>query len=350
MDDLKGKKLRWAIVGAGHIAHKFAVAIGLADHASLSAIYARDKSAAEHFARTHDIAQSFDDFNILLKQTDIDAVYIATPNATHYGFAKQALTAHKSVLVEKPITSNAADLKELKEIAVANQTFLMEALWTRFLPAICFVREQINTQNIGQVKRVNCELSFAHTYAPDNHFFDPDHGGCLRDLGVYGLSLGSYLFGHPDITKCTIEHAPNGADLSAHLMLQFSDIPADMIFGLDYARANQFIIEAEKQTIILSAPFNGCQMVSCYQNRFLAKLAAIKGRGFVPRAIRKLIYKLPLPGVEHYHFPDDGHGLHFQISAASRAILAGQLESDIMPLNASIDVLELIDQCLSKAE
>lgn len=350
MNDLNGKKLRWATVGAGQIAHKFAQDIQLAENAELSAVYARSKAAAEYFAKTHHIARNFDDLETLLQQSDIDAIYIATPNATHFDIAKRALTAQKSVLAEKPITSNLTHLKALNEIAKAKQLFLMEAMWTRFLPAIHDVRDRAISPHIGAIKRLSCELSFGHAYADDNHFFDPAHGGCLRDLGVYGLSLGSFLFGKPDITHCTIQHAPNGADLSAQLQLNFSGIPADMTFGLDYERANQFIIEAEHETIILSAPFNGCQRVSCYPNRLVAQFASLKGGGIMPRVIRKLIQKMPLPGVEHRCFPFHGHGLHFQISAASRAILKGDLESDVMPLKASLETLALIEQSLSSTQ
>ena len=159
------------------------------------------KSIFENVAygpRIHGMTRSKADLQALVEAPDIDAIYIASPNAVHRDHAALALAAGKAVLIEKPLTTCATDARVLAEAAAAGGAFTMEALWTCFLPAIAELRMLLREERLGTIRRVRAELAYEKPFDAGSRFFDPKlGGGSLLDLGIYPIALCLHLFGHP---------------------------------------------------------------------------------------------------------------------------------------------------------
>jgi len=155
------KKIRWGIVGPGEIANKFAKAIKNVDCAELSAVASRSAEKGRVFADKYGIEKVFAGYESMAESKDIDAVYIATPHPFHKPCAELFLNAGKHVLCEKPICVNASEAKALFECAERNGVFLMEAMWTRFIPAVLRAEEIVKSGKIGDVRAIEAHFCYA---------------------------------------------------------------------------------------------------------------------------------------------------------------------------------------------
>lgn len=335
-------KVRWGIAGTGTIANSFAADFRFAPHASLVAVSSRSAQKAESFAARFGGLRSYQGIEALAAAPDIDAIYIASPNAEHLQQATLALAAGKAVLVEKPLTTSSADARALA--TGAGGTFAMEALWTCFLPAISRVRELLAAGTLGAIRHVRAELAYEKPFDAGSRFFDPAlGGGSLLDLGIYPIALCLNLFGEPRFVDGTWQRAPTGVDTSAKIKLAYDGFGAALGCGFDRNGHNRFVIEGERGTLVIDAPFLKASRLFVSTGGPARKLLAFNGK-----AAYQLARHLPLPGLTRHdhHFP--GSGLQFEIEAASAAILEGRGEHPSMPLSASIKALEIIETIRAK--
>jgi predicted dehydrogenase len=217
------KNYKWGIIGPGKIARKFAAALPLAGNAKLHAVASRDGRRAEEFAREFNAARHYDSYEALAKDPDIDAVYIATPHAFHCEQAILCLNHGKPVLCEKPMALSQPQVRQMIEAARRNNTFLMEAMWTRFLPHMEKISKLISEGQLGEIQYIRADFGFAGPYHTGNRLFDLNlGGGSLLDIGIYPLFLCLFLLGEPQQILATGALAPTGADMSAHAILQYS--------------------------------------------------------------------------------------------------------------------------------
>lgn len=206
--------VRWGILGTGGIARAFAQALRQTPDARLVAVGSRTAAGAEAFARDFD-ARACASYQALVASPDVDIVYIATPHIMHAENAILALDAGKAVLCEKPFTMNAREAGPVVALARSRGLFLMEAMWTRFMPAFAELRRIVASGEIGEVALVQADFGFA---AP----LDPEHrvnkrelgGGALLDLGIYPLSIACALLGPVQSVRAQAVTGPTGVDLS----------------------------------------------------------------------------------------------------------------------------------------
>src|SRR5271155_4873939 len=151
LEDFMSAPLRWGIIGTGLIAERFAADMPFSDSGVISAVGSRTQSSADKFAETYGIAHRHDSYESLVRDPDVDAVYVATPHPWHHDNALLALNQGKHVLVEKPFTMTAAEAQDLVDVAREKKLFLMEAMWTRFLPHIIAVREKLAEGAVGDI-------------------------------------------------------------------------------------------------------------------------------------------------------------------------------------------------------
>jgi predicted dehydrogenase len=216
------KNYRWGIIGPGKIANKFATALPLAGHAQLEAVASRDGNKAREFAQKFNAPRYYDNYEALAKDPNIDAIYIATPHAFHCDQAILCLTHGKPVLCEKPMALSHNQVSKMVQAARDNNTFLMEAIWTRLLPHTEKIVELIREGQLGTIKYVRADFGFAGPYHPDNRLFNLDlGGGSLLDIGIYPLFLCLLLLGEPQRILATGKLAASGADESCHALLQY---------------------------------------------------------------------------------------------------------------------------------
>lgn len=184
----------------------------------------RSLPRAQDFAGAHQIPRAYGSYRELLADPDIDAVYIATPHPQHRQTAIAALTAGKAILVEKTFTATVSGAQEVIDIARARGVFAMEAMWTRFQPAIVAAKDLVDDGAIGEVRQVQADLGVDRPFDREDRLFNPAlGGGALLDLGVYVVSLAQYFLGDPAAVVAHGSLFPTGVDAEAGLLLRYDD-------------------------------------------------------------------------------------------------------------------------------
>ena len=184
--------IRFGIVGCGGIAKKFARDIKLVENVELIAISARNKEKAQKYKALYRVPFAYSSYQALAKSNEINAVYIATPHSFHYEHALMFLKNGKHVLVEKPIAVNQNQLRNMIKVAKENNVLLMEAMWTYFLPSSIYIKQYIENNNLGNLKKANISFGYSliDNYPKERRLLNPNlAGGGLLDMGVYPISF-----------------------------------------------------------------------------------------------------------------------------------------------------------------
>lgn len=327
MEDQSNRIARWGIMGAGIIASKMAEALQKSSEATLVAVGSKSPERAQSFADRFQIAKAIS-YEQLVADDEIDVIYVATTHNFHFENAKLALEKGKHVLIEKPFTVNAAQAEALIEIAKSKGLFLMEAMWTRFLPAVQKLRSNLLDGLIGEVKSVN--LSFGGFVSPryEKRLTDPNlAGGVTLDMGVYPISFITYILGNlPEKVLSMTRFSDKGVDEVAHYMFQFH---------------------------------SGCLVnISTSYNLWMRNDALIygaKGYILIPEFMRADRYNIHLHNgtnaiekSEETLVPTDENGFSYQISEVVACIRAGKIESPVMPLAETYSIMKLMDEMRGK--
>lgn len=340
-----GKKFRWGIWGTGTIASTFAVDIQASQDMRVTAVCSRSIDTAEDFKSRIGADRAFADAEAFLNSADIDAVYIATPNAMHVPQTLQAIAAGKACLTEKPLTLDANGANQIATASQAHNVFAMEAMWSRFLPAVHATREHIKVGRIGTVTRIAADLSYFREENPESRFFNPAlGGGAAFDLGVYPVSLTLSFLGLPEAVSGRWTRANSGVDMRTEIELTYASAKAQLSCGFDHDGKNQMLIEGTDGAILLHAPFLKAQRLTIFSAKAMNTAIGPKGPGGL---IGKVLNRLPLPGraVEHHGFT--GNGLQFQAQAVRDAVSRGEISSPIMPLEHSAAVANIVSTVLA---
>lgn len=214
-------KYRWAILGAGHIAEKFAEGLAACPQAICYAVGSRQKAKAENFCQQFGFEKAYGSYEEMLADPNVDVVYIATPNNLHYEHTQLCLNAGKAVLCEKPFALNADDVKKMSALARKKKLFLMEALWSRFLPTINRFKAEMESGKLGKPQLLQAEFGFKAKYDENSRLFSPSlGGGAVYDIGIYPLFLALYLFGKPTSVEVTAVPAPTGTDMTTAILMK----------------------------------------------------------------------------------------------------------------------------------
>jgi predicted dehydrogenase len=316
------KSVRWAVVGPGRIAHKFAKALRHLPEAHLAAVISRDLQRAQAFAATWGNGDTVcaEELSGAFDQTTIHAVYVATPHSAHADGVRQALKAGKAVLCEKPLTPNAVTTAELIALAKRHQTFLMEAVWTRFLPIYATVKRWLEEGSIGTVRSMQSRFCLDVPFSPTHRSHDPAQaGGALLDIGIYNITVTRMLLESAAVTSFDVHALPGplGCDvhLAAKLYLQ-GGATSQFVCRFDGVADNSFHVSGEQGHITVESGF------------WQATAATIH---------------IPGEPMLRVHAPFACNGFEYQIEEVHRCIAQTQLESASMPLRESLAVVELMD-------
>lgn len=345
----KPETIRWGLAGTGKIAQRFAADIGHADGAVLAAVCSRELGRAQSFAAKHPGVTAFGSLAELVGSEAVDAVYLATPNMAHRAQALACIAAGMPIMAEKPLAADFAEAMDIKAAAESASIFVMEALWSRYLPAVKAARAALRDGVIGKVRRLQAEIAWTVDYDPESRFFDKAQGGgALHDIGLYPISLARYFMGEPDTVDGSWQMAPSGVNMAADITLRFGQAEAEIACGFDRNGSNRMVVEGDRGVLILGPLFISPDGFAIYPSRRLADLAQPGGASLQARVRRKLFRHLPLPGVKRHHFGFAGSGLQFEIEAASNAIRQGLIEEPDNRLDDSLATLRIIDTILAK--
>ena len=215
------KKLKWGILGPGNIARDFAQALNRVN-GEVYAVATRNKERAEKFARENNVKKAYGSYDEIIKDKDIDVVYIATPHSNHYEYIIKSLNNNKHVLCEKAITVNERELEEALKIAREKNLVLEEAMTLFHMPLYEKVIKKINNEDLGKVNMVQVSFGSFKEYDENNRFFNLDlAGGALLDIGTYALSFARYfLSSMPEEILSTVKKAKTGVDEKSGIILK----------------------------------------------------------------------------------------------------------------------------------
>ena len=312
------RTIRWGIIGPGAIARKFALDIRTVPGCSLESVAGRDASRAEAFARANGVPRHHFSAQALAEDADVDAVYIATPHTSHFEIASLMVAHGKALLVEKPFTVNSREAAALIHAARDAGVFLMEALWTRFLPVYEDIQQWLADGVIGRVRFVSTAFCVRGNQNPSLRWLNPDlAGGSLLDLGVYCLAMQRFAVGAPPESSCAVAVlAPSGVDelLSASIVYP-GGVLGQFSCGFAACGDTSLTIACENGTIRVPDSF------------FSARTASLVAGG-ESRMIER---------------PFLASGFEYQIAEVCRCLRAGLLESPRMPLAETLDTMKTMD-------
>jgi predicted dehydrogenase len=316
---IREKPVRWGIIGTGSIAKQFARGLQVIDDAQLVAVGSRTQSAADAFGKEFSVPNRHASYEALAQDPEVDVVYVATPHPFHQDNTILCLNAGKPVLCEKPFAINADEAREMIACAAANNLFLMEAMWTRYLPLYAKVRELLAEGTIGDVRMVKADFCFRAELKREGRLFDLAlGGGGLLDIGVYTISFANMIFGdRPERIASLADMGTTGVDEQAGLLLGY---PKGKLAVLTCAVRTTtpheaYIFGTDGMIRIHHAFWHGTELT-----------LSVNGK----------------PDVQMSH-PFLGNGYNCEAVEVMRCLRAGRKESKLMPLDETISIMETMD-------
>ena len=312
-------KINWGIIGPGNIAHKFAHDLLLSKTARLYGVASRSPERAREFARKYKAVKHYDSYAQLAADPDIDVVYIATPHTFHFENTMMCLKEGKAVLCEKPMGVSSKEVKTMIAEAKARNLFLMEAMWTRFIPATEKLLELLENGAIGRVNFIRADFGFrAGPDRPKRVFDKKLGGGSLLDIGIYPLYLALLLLGMPENVKAMARMTGTGVDSYCAMLLGYpKGEKAILESTIEAQTPTEAWIYGENGTIHLHPPFLHSNRISLFTNKKRSKDLKIKYKGF---------------------------GYYHEIEEITHCLRNGKTESEKMPLSVSMDLMTLMDR------
>lgn len=243
--------MKWGIAGYGHFAPKFVE--------SLAGIYSEEvyaiatRSGQERAKADYPDAVIYTAYEELFADRKVDIVYVCTTHNAHKSLVIGALEAGKHVICEKPMGVSAAETGEMIQAAKREGKFLMEAMWTRYLPAYRSIRERVRKGEIGELMYLTANFGFKSDLPPERRLLNPAlAGGALYDLGVYPIALATDFLGAPDEVHANAVRARTGVDEHISITMHYKDGKSAHLFssiGLD--SSNQARLYGTEGTIIM---------------------------------------------------------------------------------------------------
>ncbi len=300
------------------MAAAFAEAMADVNGAELHAVGSRRQATADSFAGRYGILRSYGSYERLLDDADIDIVYIATPHSLHHENCLQSLDAGKAVLCEKPFALNATQASEMIARAEEKNCFLMEAMWTRFLPAVVKLRDLLQDDVLGDIQTIVAGGAFMPPFDPDKYLFNRElGGGVLLDAGVYLISIASMILGAPATVSAAATLHPAGIDDNDAILLSHGGGANALLYVSLHARsAPDLRILGKRGEIHVHAPI------------------------FSPA---KLTLRLHDQDKQDFDLPFTGNGYQYQVDEVVHCLQLGKCESEIMPLAETLSIMETMD-------
>lgn len=307
---MSADKVRWGIIGPGRIAHSFARDITAVDNAELVAVAARDGRRAQDFAQQYGIDHAHEGYDALFANAAVDAIYVATPHSYHLQHCTDALRSGKAVLCEKPLVLSPEQCREL--IKTANETgcYLMEGMWTWFLPAVKKALQWYREGRIGTLLHVKSDFGYPLTYSEDLREYDARvGGGAVLEMGVYPVAISRLFTGRgPDSIQVTGRRAPNGVEDDVVIIGDYGDCMSSL--------GTSFRCKLQNWTYVIGT--DGYIAIPDFWRADSCSLYHLDDR------------------IDHFEDGRDTLGFDYETEAVSQDILEGRTESTVIPLATSL--------------
>ena len=310
--------LNWGILAPGRIAHQFAKGLTGTDSGTLYAVGSRSQDRAREFASTYGAERAYGSYDELVADEKVDAIYIANPHTYHKESALLCLNAGKPVLCEKPFAVNAGQVKEMVEASRRSNTFLMEAMWTRFLPAMQQASAWIAAGRIGEIRRIDAHFGFRAGYQPEERLLNPDlAGGALLDVGIYVVSLAYWIMrDDPAEVSGFATIGDTGVDEQNVILLRYANgALATLSSAVRTATNNHAVVYGTEGRIEFSDPFfktTSCTLI-CGEERV------------------------------EFDEPFHSNGYEYQAIEVAKRLAKGDVESPLLPREESLRIVGCLD-------
>jgi len=315
---MENKKVKWGILSTGWIAHKFATALQVVTNSEIYAVGSRNLETATQFATEFNIPKAYGSYEELVCDPNIDIVYIGTPHNLHLENTMLALNNHKNVLCEKPMGVNLREASLMIEKAKEMNLFLMEAMWSRFLPNIRKTKELIDSGEIGEVKLLTAFFSILSDNGPEHRHYNIDLcGGTILDIGIYNIFLSLLLLGEPQTILSIAGLSEQGGDNSCSYTFKYDkDLLAVMYSSFLGDSPVVAEIHGKKGKIVLDHLW------------------------FCPGDVKLFLND----GTEKtFSFEFKSNGYEFEAEAVANCLLEGKTQSDLWSWNDSIQLISVMD-------
>lgn len=315
------KKIHWGILGGGRIAQKFASDLSLVGDASLHAIASRSKTNADLFSHLYPSALQYDNYEDLVNDPGIDVIYIATPHGLHYEHTLLCLQRGKAVLCEKAFALNVRQAKEMIAEAVKQKLFLMEALWSKFIPSYQKMMEMIRNGQLGEIKNVLINFGFIPRLPLADRILTPAlGGGTLLDIGIYNIFYALSALGKPDQIDARMTPAVTGVDEQCAILLRYNNGAMAQLFS---SYATHLATEAD---------------ISGSEGRL-----RLTHRFYAPETTLELFTGLPDTKTIVPVLPTKGFGYHYEARHVNDCLQKGLTESPVMTHADTLLLMETMD-------
>lgn len=312
------EKVRWGILGLGNIAGKFVKDLLLIDNAVLQGVASRDISKARIFAKKYGAIRAYEGYDALANDPDIDIIYIATPHVFHFEQTMLCLRAGKSVLCEKPMAMNAKEAKIMMDEAKKRNLFLMEGLWTRFIPGTKKVLDLIANDAIGTIDFIKADFGFKGDGNLQSRVYNKSLGaGSLLDIGIYPVYLSLLLLGVPDAIRAIANYTETGVDASCSMLFEYAGGTKAFLESTILADTPvEALIYGSKGSLQIHSRFHHSKEITIRQNDGTTKSFTVE-------------YK--------------GEGYYHEILEVMDCLRQGLTESPRMPHSMSLDLIQVLD-------
>ena len=313
--------IRWGILGTGKIATAFATALQETPGAQLVAVASRSADSANKFGAQFGVARCHGSYQGLADDDQVDVVYIATPHPMHHENAIMCLNGGKALLVEKSFTMNRRQAEEIIALARAKRLFVMEALWSRFMPAIVEAKRIVDSGEIGVPANVSADFGFTADVGPEHRLFNPElGGGALLDLGIYPLSMSSFFLGEVASVQAQAEMGATGVDVQTAFTLRHQGGGVSTcLCSLRSRTPTELTISGTKGFVRLHDRFHNTERIS---------VTLVSGTARETRTI---------------DLPRSGNGYTHEAQEVGRCLRAGLIESPVMPHQETRDIMGTMD-------
>lgn len=314
------KIYNWAVLGCGKIAKKFSNDLKLLPNANLYAAASRDLQKAKDFASELGFEKAYGSYEAMVADPKVDAVYVATPHSHHHEHALLCLNHKKAVLCEKAFAINKNEAEEMVACAKQNNAFLMEAFWTMFQPSFSKAMEIVQSGELGKLKVVRSDFAFNAPFDENKRLYNVNlGGGSLLDIGIYPVFAALTSLGKPEMIKTFADFAATGSEESISMIFKYKN-------GEMASLTSSF------------AAFSPTQTEYWFEKGYMV----LNPKWHAPTNIT--VWK---DGGEVQTFPSEhreGTGYQYEAAHVMKCLDAGKIESDKMPWQLSLDLMETLDR------
>jgi predicted dehydrogenase len=314
--------IRWGILGTGKIAKAFAEALRATPDAKLAAVASRTVDSATKFGQEYGAERFHGSYQALADDSEVDVIYIGTPHPMHHENALMSLNGGKAVLVEKSFTMNRRQAEDIINLARAKKLFVMEAMWTRFMPAVVEAKRIVDSGEIGVPANVTADFGFNADVGPEHRLFAPElGGGALLDLGIYPLSMSSFFLGAVTGVKAQAEMAPTGVDMQTAFTLSHQGGGvSSCACSLRSRTPTELTVSGSKGFVRLHDRFHNTETIT---------VTVVNGTSRDERTL---------------NLPRSGNGYTHEAQEVGRCIRAGLIESPVMPHEETLSIMGTLDE------